>query len=719
MKKFEYVLFFSVWLAACQTAIGQRQTNARQRAKIDSLSYALVQLKGENKVDCLNSLAFEFAHQNSDSFIHWSYWNPDTSRTYSIEAYNLATAIQYVKGRADALYELGQLAFDSNFAGSEAYFRKAIPLYKSIQFEHGIHASSVALGWALYAQGRYHESIDELEAAIQYCLRADDMVMLSTAYRILNFNYGMQGYKSKAFEYAQKDDSLRKLILVNSAKNLIYSAANMANFYESVGDHEKANYYRRISEAEQERHYKFPESILESIAETQVDKGIEDSADYYYRLARKTAPVGNFNLGEYYYSKNNFAKALPYFREYLQIKLGHHDFNQVLFTVMKMGRIFEEIHQYDSCLWYARQLSLLARSVGARDFLADSYELSWRSYEHFKKIDSAYTYHLRYTAMKDSLRDDEFISKVAKYEMKARDEQQKAQLLLLNRENQLKQSKLNENSISIIFFIGVIIATLFALVFLYYHYKLLKKKDKLQLSVVEARAQIEIHKQDHLVASLEKEKTELEMQALRAQMSPHFIFNSLNSINRFILQNDRTQASAYLTKFSRLVRMILQNSNNDFITLESELESLALYLDLESLRFDYRFGYKISVSPDVDTSAIKIPPLIIQPYAENAIWHGLMHREEKGQLDIDVSYEEDSVYIRVGDNGIGRAQAAAMESKSATLHKSMGLQITANRIAIIENSGAGHASVHINDLANPDGSAAGTEVIIRIPTDED
>jgi hypothetical protein len=295
------------------------------------------------------------------------------------------------------------------------------------------------------------------------------------------------------------------------------------------------------------------------------------------------------------------------------------------------------------------------------------------------------------------------------------DQEINSKILLLHKENELKQSRLNREEMMRNFFIGMTLVGICSLLFLFHHLSLLKKKDQLQLSVVEARAQIEIHKQDHLVATLEKEKTELEMQALRAQMSPHFIFNSLNSINRFILQNDRAQASAYLTKFSRLVRMILQNSNTAFITLESELDSLALYLDLESLRFDYRFGYKISVSPEVDVSAIKIPPLIIQPYAENAIWHGLMHREEKGQLDIDISYEEDSVFIRVADNGIGRAQAAAMESKSATLHKSLGLQITANRIALIEGSGASHASVHINDLVNPDGSAAGTEVIIKIP----
>ena len=226
--------------------------------------------------------------------------------------------------------------------------------------------------------------------------------------------------------------------------------------------------------------------------------------------------------------------------------------------------------------------------------------------------------------------------------------------------------------------------------------------------------QLEQSKKEKQLAELEQQKTELEMQALRSQMNPHFIFNSLNSINRFILQNNRTQASEYLTKFSKLIRLILQNSQASLISLESELQTLELYLDLEALRFDHRFGYKISVPKDLDIEALQVPPLIIQPYTENAIWHGLMHKEDKGQLDIEVSEENDHLYFKIADNGIGRKQAAAMASKSATKHKSMGLRITQDRIAMLQKIN-GESPVKIIDLENADGSAAGTEVIIKMP----
>jgi LytS/YehU family sensor histidine kinase len=193
------------------------------------------------------------------------------------------------------------------------------------------------------------------------------------------------------------------------------------------------------------------------------------------------------------------------------------------------------------------------------------------------------------------------------------------------------------------------------------------------------------------------------------------VFNSLNAINGFILQNNKTQASEYLTKFSRLVRMILQNSQSTLITLESELDSLKLYLELEALRFDNHFEYKVTVPKDLDIEILKVPPLIIQPYAENAIWHGLMHKEEKGHLGIDIHQEGNHLLITIKDDGVGRKQSETRTSKSATKHKSMGLKITADRIANLQRTAATVSPVVINDLMHADGTAAGTEVIIKIP----
>ena len=151
------------------------------------------------------------------------------------------------------------------------------------------------------------------------------------------------------------------------------------------------------------------------------------------------------------------------------------------------------------------------------------------------------------------------------------------------------------------------------------------------------------------------------------------------------------------------------------IDLEREIESLQLYLELEALRFNNKFSFNIAVAPNVDITMAKVPPLLIQPFAENAIWHGLMQKNEAGHLDIKVVQEDHHLILRVTDDGVGRQKAAEIRSKSATRHKSLGLKITEDRIAMLGAPTMTESSITINDLVHPDGTAAGTEVTIKIP----
>jgi LytS/YehU family sensor histidine kinase len=165
--------------------------------------------------------------------------------------------------------------------------------------------------------------------------------------------------------------------------------------------------------------------------------------------------------------------------------------------------------------------------------------------------------------------------------------------------------------------------------------------------------------------------------------------------------------------------LILQNSQVSLISLESELESLQLYLELEAVRFDYHFEFKINVEHDLDTSLLKVPPLIIQPYAENAIWHGIMHKEEKGHLQIDLFQQANLLCCKIIDDGVGRKKAAELKSKSASTHKSMGMRITADRIAMLQQKKQVETSITITDLILADGSPGGTEVFLKIPIQYD
>lgn len=218
-------------------------------------------------------------------------------------------------------------------------------------------------------------------------------------------------------------------------------------------------------------------------------------------------------------------------------------------------------------------------------------------------------------------------------------------------------------------------------------------------------------------SELGKKIAESEMAALRSQMNPHFIFNVLNSINRFIITNNQEDASKYLTDFSKLVRLVLENSTSTKVPLYKDLDALRLYLQMEKLRFSTQFNFEINVHPYVDVEFIQIPPLLIQPYVENAIWHGLMHRaslDNKVIIDLRL-VDEDTLKITVLDNGIGRAAAAEYRSKTATHSKSFGMKITQDRIAVVNQMNNSDTKVEIEDLFAVDGTPAGTKVIIVVP----
>jgi len=224
----------------------------------------------------------------------------------------------------------------------------------------------------------------------------------------------------------------------------------------------------------------------------------------------------------------------------------------------------------------------------------------------------------------------------------------------------------------------------------------------------------QIRREEALKTDFNRRIAKVEMAALRAQMNPHFVFNCLSSINRFILVNEPDEASAYLTKFSRLIRLILDNSRSDRVALDRELEALRLYLEMEAMRFGNRFDYEVSVSPEVHPEQIELPPLLIQPYVENAIWHGLMHKKDKGKLTVRVFNQAGGLCIVVEDNGIGRSRAMELKSKSAVTQKSHGLQVTAERMELIRELYGVNADAAIEDLYSADGSPAGTKVTIRL-----
>ena len=185
--------------------------------------------------------------------------------------------------------------------------------------------------------------------------------------------------------------------------------------------------------------------------------------------------------------------------------------------------------------------------------------------------------------------------------------------------------------------------------------------------------------------SIKIKNKKIELQSLRREMNPHFVFNSLNSINNYIAQNDELAANKYLSAYSNLMRSTMENSNKDFISLSTELELLKRYLDLEQLRFSDKFSYTISVDENIDCDTTEIPNMLIQPQVENAIWHGLRYKETKGLLQLDFVLHNKQLLIKIEDDGIGFTKSQLLKTKNQQSHNSIGIKNTKNRITLLNN----------------------------------
>jgi tetratricopeptide (TPR) repeat protein len=203
----------------------------------------------------------------------------------------------------------------------------------------------------------------------------------------------------------------------------------------------------------------------------------------------------------------------------------------------------------------------------------------------------------------------------------------------------------------------------------------------------------------------------LALKSLRSQMNPHFIFNALNSVNHFVSRNDERTANKFLSEFSRLMRLVLEHSQEDFISLQKEEEIISLYLKLEHYRFRDKFDYEILIDEAINKEAVEIPPMLIQPYIENAVWHGLRYRETRGFLSVKINLRSHEVCVEISDNGIGRRKSAELKTENQKKHQSTGLKNIRERLSIINNVYRRNYQVEIDDLPGD----SGTRVTLFVP----
>lgn len=223
-----------------------------------------------------------------------------------------------------------------------------------------------------------------------------------------------------------------------------------------------------------------------------------------------------------------------------------------------------------------------------------------------------------------------------------------------------------------------------------------------------------VRREERLKIKYKIERAELEAKALRAQMNPHFVFNCLNSIKSLIQEDQKDKSIVYLTTFSKLIRTLFNNADKKEITLYDELETCKLYLQLEAMRFDAKFSYSVNINPEIDLKSIYVPALIIQPFIENSIWHGLVPKEADGYVNLSVTKNNSTINIVVDDDGIGREASKLNKAVSRIAHQSKGVNLTQSRLKLDNLLQRRQAYLDIIDKKNDQGMASGTTVILKI-----
>jgi len=691
-----------------------------QRVMIDSLKKTLPFLRDSARVDCLNVLSLAYA------YIHL-----DTAKLYLLKAYNEASSFHYLRGMAMSLNNEARIAGHGlrDFLLQEKISVQALQLYKNGKDQKVLAETYMNLALALFCQGQFDRSSEACLLAIQNSQKAGDKKGEGEALAILGSISFESGNYEMSFEYF--NESLRIFKSIHDSYNIAILLIKLGDLYRLAGDRQTAlNFYLES--------LKYPKGPtlewhpLVDLGDTYYSLTPYDSALYnqekYIEVIKSLTVKSNYitfpriRMAEIHIASKQYDQALALLLNDLELSKERNDKNQVMRLLLDIGRSYKGKRDYRKAFYFAKDLLRTALSHGANQYIRDGYKLMSVLYDHLHQVDSAYFYYKQYTSMKDSVSLDEFSKGLAIYKASTENEKKQAQIALLKNEKlidkqqlQLREQQLKGESFLKNILFGCLLGVGLIGIFFFRNIILKQKNEEHRREIIEKELNLQKLESERTKSELQQQATELEMQALRAQMNPHFIFNSLNSINRFILQNNKAQASEYLTKFSKLIRLILQNSQVSLISLQRELVALQLYLELEAVRFDDHFTFNISIEDNMETSELKVPPLIIQPYAENAIWHGLMHKEEKGHLQIDLYVQEDMLYCKITDDGVGRKKAVELKSKSAFTYKSMGMQITANRIAMLIKEEQAATQIIISDLILHDGSCGGTEVLIKIP----
>jgi len=585
--------------------------------------------------------------------------HPDSAYYFARKATSIAIQIKDNLGLANAEMTLGNVGIiNSNYKEAILHFNNAIDFYNKIKSPNS----------------------DEKSKSLKNGL--------ARAYASIGVVYSEVNNYSIALDYYFK--ALKVYQEINNKNSISKAYNNIGVVYKSQKNYDKAiDYLLKALQIQNELKESTLPVTLTNIGAIYFEQGKLELAWSYYSKAKsefeKTEKSRNYGLllnymAEFYSKKGNASEALHYYNEALKSYLALDNLFGAALVNYNLGDYYFKQKKYNEALPFAIKSLELANQIGALDqklhaekLLSDLYGLvnnPTASLEHYKS----------YIVAKDSLNNEEQNKKILQAELLF-DYQKKEALLV--------ESNKRQNLFTWFAIIGGLL--LLGLIFVTYNRLQIKRR-----------------------LTLQKEVAEYEQKALHLQMNPHFVFNCLGSISSFIVQNGTDSAIKYLSKFSKLMRLTLEYSKGKLIPIDAEIESLQNYLELEQLRFNNKFEFSIHSSSSIEDD-MALPPLLVQPFVENAILHGIVPKESNGRIEINFNVIQNQLICTITDDGIGINQSKANKENSVKAHQSMALEITKKRLEMMETTSMQKANVTIEEIVNIDNHVIGTKVVITLP----
>ncbi len=593
---------------------------------------------------------------------------PNQALDYVAEALSLSISGNNLRGEAVSYQTLGDINYDQAlYAKAIENYRKALAVAARLGDPDLAYPVKKRLADALEAAGDYPAAIvqwNEVQQEATVTSRSEDVVRAKTAIARLHARQGKEELALKGYQEVLKLEEKR-----GNDKGVIEANNNIGNLYlKQEKTRQALDYYEKS------------QNLATELADD------------------NTLSRSNEMIGKVYRLEKRYDQELALRRQSIALHLKSNDRSALNDEYLEVARLFLEQRNAAAAIPYLRKSLSLSGQLGRLDRQGEAYRHLSEAYGLAGDLRASLQHYKSYVAVMDTLYrrkekelagllrfNEELAGRQKKIESLEKDRQLNAKTIeLLRKEQKLKEERMNKQLV-VIYGLGLGLAGVFAASYLLYQ-SARKRRIANQL---------------------------LALKSLRSQMNPHFIFNALNSVNSFIAGNDERSANKYLSEFSRLMRAVMENSQHDFVPLSSELRILELYLGLEHFRFREKFDYSFTVDPAVDAESVQVPPMLIQPYVENAVWHGLRYKEEKGLLRVHVTQKTDGLVVTVEDNGIGRERSQALKTANQRETVSTGLRNIESRLRIINDIHRTRLSVSIEDL-HP-ATRSGTRVSIHIP----